>query len=566
MSTTDETGSATTLTSPSVDEPSLPLPSSSSETTSDISTPPLSPPVTPSVPPPSSPPVSPSQPPPTTPPGGGDDDDDDGPPPPSSSDPGSSVPPSSTPSSESTEPTSESTTESVTESTATESLTSVFESASVITSDGVEVTTLIQVTTTIEPGGVITSPANKDDDKGTPTGAIVGGIAGLIVIGAFLFFLLRRKRNKFDKEFDGNFDPDYVTAAAASGAKKPGSAHKRKSGSMDANMRQRVNLDDPASGNGNGGGLEAALAEDDGMGGRLAASTVGGGIVTPFPYPQQQPQQQPYPPTFPQPQQPYGQYNNNNGAASVPVGGVYGQSPYSPPMPTVSPPPSGSVNGHSAHGHGVNYYDYANQGAYGGIQDPRQQGYGGVVSPVSTGEGNPYLGGHSASSHAGSHYPSPSLSYSNPQNAATAAAVAAAAANTRIPPSNTTATTTSTSSDGGRKTMSAKEREALGQRGPYVVNVTDEDGERGSGSARPVAQREATGGSVGSGPLPSPYDTQSDGNGSGGNDVPPVPPVVQHKDGGRVEPPRVQEEEEEPPAEIPPAYDSIQYEGDTSRR
>ena len=81
-----------------------------------------------------------------------------------------------------------------------------------------------------------------------------------------VFFLLRRRNNSDD--FDGNFGP----------------ARLQHHGSGGGTLLQ-VNLND-----------DQLLNEDDGMGGRLAGSTVGGGIVTPFTYtPQQQEMANAYP-------------------------------------------------------------------------------------------------------------------------------------------------------------------------------------------------------------------------------------------------------------------------------
>jgi hypothetical protein len=86
-----------------------------------------------------------------------------------------------------------------------------------------------------------------------------------------ILFFLRRRRNNSD-DFNGNFDPARLRHHGRAGGTFP-----------------QVNLDD-----------YQLLQEDDGMGGRLAGSTVGGGIVTPFTYtPQQQEMATSYPAAAP---------------------------------------------------------------------------------------------------------------------------------------------------------------------------------------------------------------------------------------------------------------------------
>ena len=66
------------------------------------------------------------------------------------------------------------------------------------------------------------------------------------------FFLLRQRRNNSD-DFDVNFDPGRLQHHGGGGGTLP-----------------HVSLDD-----------DQLLREEDGMGGRLAGSTVDGGIATP---------------------------------------------------------------------------------------------------------------------------------------------------------------------------------------------------------------------------------------------------------------------------------------------
>lgn len=93
-------------------------------------------------------------------------------------------------------------------------------------------------------------------------GGTVGGILGLALLGILVFFVLRRQRQKrIEKEFDGNFDP---------------AATDKRSSTFNS-------IRGPA---GDGGTLPNLGTDnellDDGMGGRLAGTVVGGGIVSPF--------------------------------------------------------------------------------------------------------------------------------------------------------------------------------------------------------------------------------------------------------------------------------------------
>ncbi|KAH9476149.1 hypothetical protein JR316_0011720 [Psilocybe cubensis] len=130
-----------------------------------------------------------------------------------------------------------------------------------MTSDGQAFTTVVTFTTVIQPGTVIsTSPkalsSGHGTDVGPIVGGVVGGVAGLAVLIAFLLFLLRRRRTK--NEFDGNFDPAYVSGRAG-GVEGGG-------GTL-----PRIPLSDEDLG-------------DDGMGGRLNSGVSGGGIISPYAY------------------------------------------------------------------------------------------------------------------------------------------------------------------------------------------------------------------------------------------------------------------------------------------
>jgi hypothetical protein len=138
-----------------------------------------------------------------------------------------------------------------------------------------------------------------------------------------VFLLLRRRRNNSD-DFDGNFDPARLQHHGGGGG---------------GGTLPQVNLNDD----------QLLQEEDDGMGGRLAGSSVGGGIVTPFAYtPQQQEMANAYPAAGPLLGAGYGaygqqqQYANEDPHAlsptrsafpsSVSENSSYGVSPYAPPI------------------------------------------------------------------------------------------------------------------------------------------------------------------------------------------------------------------------------------------
>ncbi|PPQ86158.1 hypothetical protein CVT26_000406, partial [Gymnopilus dilepis] len=135
-----------------------------------------------------------------------------------------------------------------------------------MTSDGQVVTSVVQVTTIITPGTVITPTSLSDNTRthsssnvGAIVGGVVGGIAGLLIVLAVIWALLRKKRIK--DEFDGNFDPAYVSSTA-NGKSGPSG------GAALGGTLPNIPLDE----------------EDDGMGGRLAAGAEGGGIISPYSY------------------------------------------------------------------------------------------------------------------------------------------------------------------------------------------------------------------------------------------------------------------------------------------
>ncbi|KAK1221400.1 hypothetical protein PQX77_015807 [Marasmius sp. AFHP31] len=161
------------------------------------------------------------------------------------------------------------------ESAVSTPLTTVVQTTVITTNaEGAPITTV--TSTTIPVGGVVTNPADATSgaNSSTPTGAIVGGVVGGVA-GVAIFALLfiwgyKRWRRRRDLEaFDGNFDPDRVVATSETGGSRPGSA-------MFGSGRHR-NQESIAP------TLPDMAQYDDGMGGRLAGTTIGGGVVSPYP-------------------------------------------------------------------------------------------------------------------------------------------------------------------------------------------------------------------------------------------------------------------------------------------
>lgn len=117
---------------------------------------------------------------------------------------------------------------------------------------------MFTVTTVFEPGAVITVGAlsviePKRSNIGPIVGGVVGGVVGLVLIFLFYWYFLRQRSYKYN--FAAIFDPGRLSGR-----------HHAESGHL-----PNTNVDDDEE-------------EDDGMGGRLANTVIGGGIVTPFVY------------------------------------------------------------------------------------------------------------------------------------------------------------------------------------------------------------------------------------------------------------------------------------------
>ncbi|KAJ6575332.1 hypothetical protein B0H19DRAFT_637362 [Mycena capillaripes] len=157
------------------------------------------------------------------------------------------------------------------------------------TSNGQTFTTIVEITSTIAAGSTVAanaSTAPPASHTAAIVGGVIGGLAFLAIIGAaFLWF---RRRSRYKSEFDGNFDPARVT-----GTRPISSGPEMIQNHTTGGTLPRMDIEDD---------------EDDGMGGRLPHSTVGGGIITPFAY--------------------------------TPTASAYGSTrSRSPPAPSGSPPP-----------------------------------------------------------------------------------------------------------------------------------------------------------------------------------------------------------------------------------
>ena len=225
--------------------------------------------------------------------------------------------------------------------------------------------TTVYTTQSTMIGGVTPSEGASNgsgSSGGTPTGAIVGGVVGgvvgLALLAVLTWFLLKRaKQRRLEREFDGDFDPTRFSRPAMAGGV-----------SSSAGVATLPDM--------------GPTDEDDGMGGRLNATSIGGGIVSP--YGLYQPSNAPSSPprrSMGSPP-PMSQYSHND--ASTTSSGYTPFNPYqnTPPMPLpagaayVGVPGPGSVSSRSAgakerEAH-QSRYSVANPDAAGVSTDDRQ--------------------------------------------------------------------------------------------------------------------------------------------------------------------------------------------------
>lgn len=101
----------------------------------------------------------------------------------------------------------------------------------------------------------------------------------LLILGILMY--LRHRRRLEDEAFDGNFDPNRIVRSASA------------AGNLGGRGPTLPNI--PVTNSDEHLGPEMAEVDDDGMGGRLNASSVGAGVVAPYPL---------YHPTTPPPRSP----------------------------------------------------------------------------------------------------------------------------------------------------------------------------------------------------------------------------------------------------------------------
>lgn len=213
--------------------------------------------------------------------------------------------------------------------------------SSTTASDGQVHTTVYETQSAIPApdGGGSTSPddSNSSSNTGAIAGGVVGGVVGLALLGVLVWFLLRRaKERRLEKEFDGNFDPDRFARPSVGGGTLPQ--------------------------------MGPAEEEDDGVGGRLGASAVGGGVVSPYAL---------YQPTSP-PQHsagsppPMSQRSHDGTTSSS------GYTPYDPYMGPQIPFGAAATHG------GASFQDPAHPGVVLGTKERealRQRGHYNVANP-----------------------------------------------------------------------------------------------------------------------------------------------------------------------------------------
>ncbi|KAK0221753.1 hypothetical protein IW262DRAFT_926160 [Armillaria fumosa] len=174
-------------------------------------------------------------------------------------------------------------------------------------------TVLASAASTSAGAASTTAASSSSSHTGAIVGGTIGGIAGLALVGAVIWFLYKRNRsNRLSAHFDGNFDPDRIVA-------RPPDVG--------------LNLDDER--------------DNDGMGGRLGGADIGAGVVSPFPISASTN-------SHGSSGQSYANYYSGSPASPPPMSQYSGESsgypaaifnPYAMSIPPGSPPPGSSSSG-----------------------------------------------------------------------------------------------------------------------------------------------------------------------------------------------------------------------------
>ncbi|KAK0464401.1 uncharacterized protein EV420DRAFT_1637966 [Desarmillaria tabescens] len=184
-------------------------------------------------------------------------------------------------------------------------------------SNGQQLTSTSTVLAASSSAGAASTTTTSSGSSSSHTGAIVGGtiggIAGVALLTALIWFLYKRNRsNRLSAHFDGNFDPDRIVA-------RPPDVG--------------LNLDDER--------------DNDGMGGRLGGADIGAGVVSPFPISASTN-------SHGSSGQSYANYYSGSPASPPPMSQYSGESsgypaaifnPYAMSIPPRSPPPGSSSSG-----------------------------------------------------------------------------------------------------------------------------------------------------------------------------------------------------------------------------
>ncbi|KAF5390564.1 hypothetical protein D9757_002605 [Collybiopsis confluens] len=365
-------------------------------------------------------------------------------------------------------------------------VTTIVQTTVVTNSDGGELTTVSTVSTaSVGSTGPASSDSTRTSRSPSHTGAIVGGVVGgtvallLVILGAFWY--IRRRRRLQDLAFDGNFDPNRIVRSPSG------------TGNFGGRTPTLPNI--PVSNSDEQIRPEMSEMEDDGMGGRLNASTIGAGVLTPYPL-----------------------YHSPSPIRSAP----------SPPPPSARSWGSSSDAQHSLTGH-MQQQEW--RGPSPGPSIPTQYTGGSATGvPPSSYPSIAHLPPGAAPGHVGVGVPASAYTFAGAQH--------------RRRPSNGTSSSGEQQPlySGGPSSTSSSGGTSVNSGGRFTVANPDENMNRYAGGYSEEARRAYI---VGGPSSKSPT----------GPSQPHPREVLVHEDGGRVE--SNDGTPSEGPEEIPPTYDSI---------